>query len=573
MKMRTYKGSMVSRKNLSLLAFSLLLASTTFGQSSQVTKGNNFYHVQDFKAAAKTYEKVLRSDPENAPVVINLIDCYLKTGQEEIGGNWLMSFLNDTADPGHLKSLAQVMAANGRYKDATILLQKATELGADEETVRWLNAYMHLSQYFADSARFKISKAAFSSASSDFSPVYYQDGLVFSSARGTEKTDTKQAAFIDLYYVPGNVSAAVPFSREINSDYHEGPLTFNASQDTVYFTRNNFRRRSLFSKAATNKLRIYMAVLQNGKWKQAQEFPFNREAYSVGHPALSGSNVMYFVSDMPGGFGGADLYKTVKVGGVWQEPVNLGEGINTSGNDLFPFVADDGTLYFASNGHPGLGGLDIFFAPVTDKGFGAVKNMGYPVNTSGDDFGLILKGNTGYFSSNKQQLQNDDIYTLAIVAKQGRTASEVEQVKRNVAFKIKSQETGLLKEDRDYRKPAVGLTIPEEADLGANLKGEFGQSKKIHNESGAQRKTEVAAVVGKTHRYYVVAGSFKSAEGARLVQQRLKQKGLESKVLAAGANAAMHRVTVADFASREEALKMLPKLKAKYGTSAWLLNY
>jgi len=205
------------------------------------------------------------------------------------------------------------------------------------------------------------------------------------------------------------------FSKSLNTKFHEGPMTFTNDGKKVIFTRNNFNNgKYRTSLDKINKLKIYTGDEKGtGQWSNIKEVPFNSDEYSTGHPSLTKDNkLMYFISDMPGGFGGTDLYVVQYNGGTFGTPVNLGPEINTAGNEMFPFVDERGNLYFSSDGHAGLGDLDIFYVQLTDgsKLKGKIKNMGTPINSSKDDFGFITDGErkVGYLSSNRKRGGNDD---------------------------------------------------------------------------------------------------------------------------------------------------------------------
>ena len=204
-------------------------------------------------------------------------------------------------------------------------------------------------------------------------------------------------------------------SETLNSRYHEGPATFTRDGSQIIFTRNS-EGRGRTNAGEGAKLKLYTARQQNGSWTDVTELSFNSDAYSVGHPTLSrDEQLLFFVSDMPGGFGGTDLYVSRYQNGAWGRPANLGEDINTKGNELFPFVDDVGNLYFSTDGRKGLGQLDIYFATITTLATGliveSVDHLDAPINSPKDDFGLItdVGRRGGYFSSNRQS-GNDDIY-------------------------------------------------------------------------------------------------------------------------------------------------------------------
>ncbi len=214
-------------------------------------------------------------------------------------------------------------------------------------------------------------------------------------------------------------TAQVPsnrFSKGLNTKYHEGPAVFTNDAKKVIFTRNNFNNGKFkVSSDGVNKLKIYTADDKSGGWANVQEVPFNSNEYSTGHPSITKDDkLVYFVSDMPGGFGGTDIYVVSYNNGSWGTPVNLGKTINTKGNEMFPYVDEGNNLYFSSDGHPGLGDLDLFYIDMKNgTPIGKVRNLGAPMNSSKDDFGIITdkERKQGYFSSNRKRGgTDDDIY-------------------------------------------------------------------------------------------------------------------------------------------------------------------
>lgn len=213
------------------------------------------------------------------------------------------------------------------------------------------------------------------------------------------------------------MSESDQFSRTLNSKYHEGPATFSQDGSRVIFTRNNFNNGQYReSKDGINKLKLYTAQQTNGNWTEIEELPLNSDEYSTGHPALSKDDqLLYFSSDRPGGFGGTDIYVSKWTNEKWGEPVNLGKEVNSKGDELFPFVDEKGNLYFSSNGHAGLGDLDIFYTQLSPTGQQAQRlhNLGEPLNSPKDDFGIVTDGDRkgGFFSSNRKNGgADDDIY-------------------------------------------------------------------------------------------------------------------------------------------------------------------
>jgi len=267
--------------------------------------------------------------------------------------------------------------------------------------------------------------AAINSEHLEFSPAFYQNGIVFISNRSqTGNIDRKiNEFFFSLYYAElndnGMPTTPEEFSIMINSGVHEGPVTFSKGGDMMYFTRSNIKDGQVkFDKKDKNHLKIYEAKKGAEDWGAVSELPFASDDYTTAHPSLSSDgNTLFFASDMEGGYGGMDLYKVVKKGGFWGEPINLGETINTAENEVFPFIHESNTLFFTSRGHTGKGGLDLFKSEWKNDAWAKVQNMGEPFNSPDDDLGLIMnsKGNKGFFTSSRPRgMGKDDIYQFEL---------------------------------------------------------------------------------------------------------------------------------------------------------------
>ncbi len=242
-----------------------------------------------------------------------------------------------------------------------------------------------------------------------------------------------------------------------NKGYHDGPATLNKDFTEIFLNRtyehkDNGKKDN--KKIKTHLLKIFYAKRENGKWGKLKPFFLNSDEFSVGHPALSpDGKTLYFVSDMKGGLGGTDIYFCTRDGGKWSKPKNLGPVVNTFGNEMFPFVADNGDLYFASDGHPGFGGLDIFVSRMVNGKWTTPKNLGLPINSSYDDFGYVEYKNTGkgLFCSNRPGGKGaDDIYCFKRIP--------VEQPKLPVVMTPPPTVSGCVK-DKTTREPVPGATV------------------------------------------------------------------------------------------------------------------
>lgn len=314
----------------------------------------------------------------------------------------------------------------------------------------------------------------------DFSPAYYQNGIVYVSQHKSGPVDEKSGqTFFELFYSeldPNGVPQKPQnFSLELNSQFHEGPVTFNRKGDRIFFTRSNTKGGiSKADKKGRVVLKIYEADRGVYDWENIRELPFNNDDYSCMHPSLSpDGHKLFFASDMPGGYGGMDLYFSERRNGSWSPPINLGPDINTDKNEVFPFFHESGTLFFASNGHQGYGGLDLFEIDMSQKKWGEVYNLGKPYNSVKDDLGIILNesGDAGFFTSNRKRGKGkDDIYYFR--AKDGIRGVEAapnksvevrvigdgsnHPIKEAGIYAFELSPTGLLKNDQFYDVEFLG---------------------------------------------------------------------------------------------------------------------
>ena len=255
----------------------------------------------------------------------------------------------------------------------------------------------------------------------EYSPAFYQNGLVFIASNPAVNTDKKEddntgKATTSLFFAArndnGSLQKPLTFAEELTTKFYDGPLSFSKDGNTIYFTRTNLRRgKPIKAKDGLVKLKIYAATKKDNKWDNIFELPFNNAEYDCAHPSVSNDGRrLYFSSNRPDGFGGMDLYVSTLINGKWSDPVNLGPKVNTDKNEIFPFIHADGKVYFASNGHKGVGNLDIFSTMKTDTGWLKPLNLPEPINSRSDDFGLIVSADkkSGYFSSNRSSGKGDD---------------------------------------------------------------------------------------------------------------------------------------------------------------------
>lgn len=279
-----------------------------------------------------------------------------------------------------------------------------------------------LSNSFAQSDQYDVSLAPFSTNTNDeFSPVYYNHGIVYCSNLRNNSLITYKSNHEKLFNIffaslrdSGSIRRSGLFAKEISTNYNEGPVTFNETGNMMYFGRNNIILNHLKDISDTsNTLGIFFAELADGKWTNIKPFVHNSLSYSIITPALSNDGTrLYFASDMPGGYGGTDLYYCNLNGNEWEKPVNLGAIINTVKNESFPFQCKSGKLFFASDGHEGLGGKDIFYTIEVNGEWITPFHLAPGINSPANDFSLVTDENLkqGYFASDRRRTA--DIYSF-----------------------------------------------------------------------------------------------------------------------------------------------------------------
>ena len=383
-----------------------------------------------FVEAIELYEFAYEKDQTNSYVIRRLADANRNIGNTEEVERWLKLLIDKREDePEDLFNYSQALKSNGKYLEAEQWLQEYADFRPEDGRV---NVQASLLEYIKhlhkDSSRYVIRPLSVNTEGSEIGPAYYRDQMIFSSTHGgngavSRKYKWNELPYLDLYFgdiaADGDLVNVKPFAPKLKTSYHDGPVSFDLHEDKLFITRNNVGKTGANKgKEGEVNLKILLGGKEDDKWEYRGELPFNSDDYSVGHPSVDKSgNVLYFASDMPGGYGGSDIYFSTFSNGYWSEPFNLGPKVNTEGNEFFPYISNDGVLYFSSSGHGGLGGLDIFFS-VPERGvFNVVENMGYPLNSPKDDFSFILdeSGTQGYFASNRKGGKgNDDLFYLKI---------------------------------------------------------------------------------------------------------------------------------------------------------------
>lgn len=400
--------------------------------NNNLRQANAYFERADYAKAIPFYEKV-NSKQRITEVVENLATCYYNVGDlkssSRLYGYLVNSKRRRKTDENIFKYI-QALKASGNYKDANSVSREFLVEKGDVSVIKAFDVEVLKQQnIMAIGKRYNLENLAINTGNSEFGMQPYQDFLVYAAPKKEAPKKNifsgyygwNDQPFLDIYkihkdsVVKGN-TASKSISEAVNTKLHEGTVAFTKDLNTMYFTRNNYTKgKEVKDDKLITHLKLYKAELVDSVWTNIEALPFNGDDFSVEHPALSPDGTrLYFASDMPGTLGKFDLfYVDVKPDGTYGAPVNLGSGINTEHREQFPFIAQNGDLYFSSNGQFGFGGLDVFWSKLDGTGFKKPDNLGLPLNSGYDDFAFYLDETlkTGYVSSNRIKGKgSDDIY-------------------------------------------------------------------------------------------------------------------------------------------------------------------
>lgn len=408
----------------------VLFTFLAFGQEEYSNADKSFYNLFYVKAAQQ-YERLVKKGDDSQEVLQRLGDSYYFNTDMEKAVTWygqLFSKYENSLDPKYVFRYIHALKGVGNYRLAKGLMKiYPTAANTKDFSVDQLRDNDEkMDALLQQQPQFYISHLSINTPLADFGTAFYKDKIVFSSSRDSMNLHTRlyewnRQPYLDFYSadtvdIGSDLVKINSFSEVINTKYHEAVVTFSPDGNTMYFTRNNYTDKHLErDQEGTNHLKIYKSFLVDGNWTEPEEVSFNNTEYSVGQPALSPDGKrLYFVSDMPGSMGETDIFMVdIHEDGSFSQPRNLGAKINTSGREMFPFITE-GKLYFASDGHLGLGGLDVFESNLKE-GYSTPVNLGKLLNSQKDDFAYIVNESTGrgYFSSNRDGgTGDDDIYSF-----------------------------------------------------------------------------------------------------------------------------------------------------------------
>lgn len=418
---------------LGVLVTVMLLSSCSV--QNRIKMADEAYSKYLYNDAIDGYESINQKKRDNL-MLSKLADSYRLAGNSKKAETYYAQLeQKGGATSTDILRYAEVLKMNGKYDLAIAKMEQYNlQVPGEDRIIKHVTDKTYYVPLNEDKGQFALTNLKMNTSESDFGTSYLNDKVVFVSSRqgiGFTKYEYNWNVknFLNLYSFVPDKSDKTKVSKikhltakgGINKKFHEGPATFNADGNLMIFTRDRYNKTEELNTNQVRVLELWWSEKDaNGEWGKAQPMSFNNKEYNVGHGALTpDGRILYFVSDMPGGEGESDIYYSTRNGdGTWSSPTNAGQNINTEGKEMFPFYHDKGMLFFASDGHAGIGGLDVFMATVSGTTFGTSKNLGSTLNSSMDDFAFILdkEMKTGYVSSNRDGGKgNDDIYAFDLL--------------------------------------------------------------------------------------------------------------------------------------------------------------
>ncbi len=417
-------------KKIYILILLITISSNAFAQNKDTKRADDLYKRLAYTEAAETYQSLLKKGKGSRYVYEQLANSYYFINNSKKAETYYKRVVKSRKVKREtVYNYAQVLKTNGKSGDYNVWMKKFAQMSPeDSRAIAFMKDPDYLPKYLGSTKKFSLTNLKdINTEYSEFGGTVINKSFYFSSARNTARKiyGWNEEPFLDIYVadiVGGTEKNADLITGDVNTKYNEGNVAITADGKRMYFDRNDyFKEKYKKSEEGISQINLFTAVKENGVWKDIQPVNFNNSEYSFGQPALSpDGSTLYFVSDMPGGKGMSDIYKvTVNKDGTLGKPENLGGDINTEGKEVFPFVDANGTFYFSSDGHMGLGRLDVFYAETNGDVFVGVRNIGTDINSPSDDFAFKYNPNSkeGYVSSNRKGgVGSDDIYATKLIA-------------------------------------------------------------------------------------------------------------------------------------------------------------
>lgn len=397
-------------------------------QDKSTKKADKEFARFEFVDAAESYKKLVDKGDGSPYVYAQLAESYYNIFSTVEAERWYAKALETSQDPEMIYKYSEMLKANGKYEESNAQMEKfASMRPSDDRATAFRKNPNYLPKILEQGKKFNVQDAGFNSPQSDFGGVSNDGKLYITSGRNDNRKTYgwNEQPFLDIYRLSknsdGSYQEAELMNDKINTKFHEGLVSFSPDGQTMYFSRESYFEKDYvkdsISSTRYGQLYLFKATKLGNDWDTVESLAINSENYSVKNPSVSADGkTLYFASNMPGGFGKFDIYKApINSDGTLGEPQNLGQKVNTEGQEMFPYISSTNALYFSSNGHLGLGGMDVFYTKEIDGRIAPIRNVGIPINSNGDDFAFTIdeEAEEGFVSSNRDGGQgSDDVYAF-----------------------------------------------------------------------------------------------------------------------------------------------------------------
>ncbi|MFI1744093.1 OmpA family protein [Thalassobellus sediminis] len=498
-------------KNYLLACILSFIGFSTFAQYGTQKKADNLFNKFSYTNAVKEYKSLIEKNYNSNYATRQLADCYAFLRNPDSAVVYYQKVVEQENIPvEYYYNYAQALRAVENYKKYRVWMRRFKKAGGKINENNLLKDSDFVNSIFNAKLQYFLTDVNFNSKYSDFG-AYEQDGKIYFASSRDEGVSTNHIygwngePFLDIYTANNRTDSLIDHKTKlkgsINSIYHDGPLTMTKDGKTIYFSRNDYNKNVLGkNEEGISNLKIYKATLADDKWTNIEELPFNNNSYSTGHPALNKDETkLYFASDMPGSIGGTDIFYVEINNGSYSEPKNAGNIINTNKNERFPFINSEDVLFFASDGHPGLGLLDIF-GTVSDKknNIVSVINLGVPVNSSKDDFSFFMNddGLSGYFASNRNGgIGSDDIYAYDRIPQlkiEGTVADTLNNPIANATVELLDNNGNIISYLETDEEGYYEINVDRDSNYNLNVKKDgYTDKSKVITTKGIERSVKI----------------------------------------------------------------------------------
>lgn len=491
-------------------------------QNKETMKADRLFARYEYVEAAKEYYKLVEDGKPDFYVYRQLADAYYNIFNFNEAVRWYAKATQGAQDTETYYRYAQMLKAGGRYDESREQMHKFAAAAPDDQRARTFKEDPSYMPILSDTdALYTVKPSTLSSENSDFGAVLCGNTIYFASARNKagKKYGWTEEPFLDIFkadYGSDGTIANVDLVSSLNTRWHDGPMTVTGDGSTAYFASESYNGKE-FQKDRKNDARfsqvyLFRAVKNGDSWESVTALPINDVTYSNSNPSVSrDGKTLYFSSNRPGGLGGTDIWMvTMNADGTSGLPINLGPQINTEGNESFPFISEDNnTLYYASNGKPGLGGYDLFQADLSEGS--EAMNMGHPLNTEKDDFTFSydLNRNVGFLSSNRGG--NDDIFLVSRIC---RTDLIVQVINRDTGAVLRDASVVVV----DDRKNFTATSISDQnGEASQRIECRESYAVQVSKEGFKNAVYQLANDTGPVHRLKAILEPIDVIESAKIV--------------------------------------------------------